>query len=197
MAKTTWADIAAGDRVELGGRDWRVAKIKRKGKTVKVTVESGKRVASSKVRATDPVKRAKPEPLHEPRGMKAQRRWAEPDEAKAAGLVPGDPTVTKRPAKPSADPWETPRDGVEKRLDAILGATLVAEGDETVGYYVPPVDVTTIASHLALFHPNDYDPEKDEAAMLAGHEHAHTMAREGRKPLDVNHWHSKTRPAAA
>ena len=195
MTKTTWADVSVGDRVELGGRDWTVTKAKRKGKTVKVTVASGMRTASSEVKAKATVKRGQPEPLHEPRGLTRQRRWAEPEEAAAKGLAPGDPSLTKPPAKAKGDPWETQADRTERKLGEILGAHLVAESkDEAAGYYVPPVDVTTIASHLALFHPNDYDPEKDEATMLAGHEHAHRMAREGRKPLDVNHWHSKTRP---
>jgi hypothetical protein len=197
MPKTTWAKIAKGDRVELAGRVWTVEKIKPKGKLVKVSVRSGAKTAASEVPAKGKVKLA---PLHEPvagTSGKAQTRWATREEHAAQGIGPGDPTLTKPPAKPGPDVWETPQGRVERKLDELLSARLVGEATDTdAGYYVPPVDVTTVASHMALFHPNAYDAAKDEATMLAGHEHEHRMAREGKKRLDLNHWHTPTRPKA-
>ena len=196
MAHLLWSDIVKGDHVELNGKVWLVAKIKVGGKRAKVTVERGSMRRSAEVKARDAVVKVKPEAAPLRTAGNAQARWAtKAESAERQGLPPGDASVTKPPAKPSGDPWETPRDRVERKLDAILGAVLVAEGGPE-GYYVPPVDVTTIASHLALMHPNIYDPAKDEATMLAGHEHEHKAAREGRLKLDVNHWHTKSRPEA-
>lgn len=197
MAKSTWADASKGDDVVINEKTYRVRKAKLKGKTVAVTLERAGRTFKSEVRAKDRVKLVTAPPLHDANGR--QTRWAKKGEEppRRTGIESGDPSVTKPPEKPSGDPWETPRDRIEKKLDAILGARLVAEGDDLVGYYVPPVDVTTIAAHMALCHPNTYDAEKDEATMLAGHEHAHKMALQGTAKLDVNHWHTKTRPGAA
>lgn len=199
MAKTTWADAAKGDDVVIDGKTYRVCKAKPKGKRVAVTLERAGREFKSEVRAKDRVKLVR-EPLHDREGR--QNRWATEREAakgpkRRKGLALGDAAQTEPPVPPSGDPWETPRDRIEKKLDKILGAHLVAEGDDAVGYYVPPVDVTTIASHMALMHPNTYDAAKDEATMLAGHAHEHRMVLDGKAKLGVNHWHTETRPEAA
>ena len=196
MSKT-WADAKKGDDVVIDGKTYRVRKVKRDGKLVKVTVERAGRSFTSHVKAKAAVQlvttsSSKGVPLHDATGT--QQRWAKPKEA-AEVLGRGRPEVTEPPVAPGEDPWEEPRDRIERKLDAILGAKLIAESDgKGDGYYVPPVDVTTIAGHLVTFHPNTYDPAKDEVAMLAGHDHEHKMVLEGKAKLHVNHWHTKTRP---
>lgn len=201
MSKTTWADVEPGDIVTMpNGKPYALVKIKPKGKRAKITLADLKtgRNFPGEVKLTDKVKRSKiAEPLHDKSG--AQQRWAKPAEAEpkhGKGLAPGDASVTKPPAKPGVDDWDTTRTRAEKKLEALLGARLVAEGDEAIGYYVPPVDITTIAAHMALCHPNTYDAAKDEATMLAGHAHEHKMVLEGTAKLGVNHWHTETRPKA-
>lgn len=202
MSKKTWADIRKGDAIELGGREWIVAKIKPKGKKAKVKVEHKGRSAESIVKLGDKVKlvaRAKDrDPLHDRDG--AQRRWAKPSEQttrapRGTGLEPGNPRKTKPPAKATGSPWETPADRIERKLDEILGARLVAEtADAKSGYYVPPVDIMTIAAHMALFHGGIPDAvADDEAKMLAVHRAQHDAALKG-SPLAVNHWHTEKRP---
>ena len=69
--------------------------------------------------------------------------------------------------------------------------------DEDAGYYAPPVNVTTVAAHLALFHGGVPEAvSDDEGKMLAVHEAQHAEALKG-APLAVNHWHTKTRPESA
>lgn len=203
MSKKTWADIRKGDAVELGGREWIVAKIKPKGKKATVVVEHKGRTAESTVKLADKVKRiaraGERDPLHDRDG--AQRRWAKKSEQTSnkpqptAGLEPGNSKKTKPPAPATGSPWDTPADRIERKLDEILGARLVAEtGDAGVGYYVPPVDVMTIAAHLALFHGGIPDAvADDEAKMLAVHRAQHDAAFKG-SPLAVNHWHTEKRP---
>lgn len=193
MAK--WSKVSKGDRVELRGREYEVVKIKPKGEHAKVTVRGGGSVFESKVRLADKVTIVA-DPLHGKDG--AQRRWAKPREVKnnePKGLPPGDPSVRKPPAKPSGDPWETRRDKVERRLDDLLGARLVGEStDESSGYYVPPVDVSTVAAHLVLFHGTDVSAFGVDD-MLELHDNEHASALKGHA-LKVNHWHTETRPAS-
>lgn len=207
MSKSTWADVKKGAVVELGGREWTVAKIKPKGKKATVVVELKGRRAESVVKLKDRVTivrkgdGTKRGPLHDPDGT--ARRWATRKEHDAelgtmTTLAPGDSSQTKPPAKPGPDLWETPHGKVERMLGDLLSARLVAETtDENAGYYVPPVNVTTVAAHLALFHggiPSACDD--DEGKMLGVHEAQHAEALRG-APLAVNHWHTKTRPTTA
>lgn len=202
MSKKTWADIKKGDAVELGGREWIVAKIKPKGKKATVVVEHKGRKAESTVKLADKVKRTakagERDPLRDRDG--AQRRWAKKSEQTArpnstGGLAPGNPKKTKPPAPATGSPWETPSDRIERKLDEILGARLVGEtGDPRAGFYVPPVDIMTIAAHLALFHGGIPDAvADDEAKMLAVHRSQHEAALRG-SALAVNHWHTEKRP---
>ena len=202
VKKTTWADVKKGDTVELAGKPFRVVKIKPKGKKAKVTVDRGNgREYSSLVRLADrvPITARKGDrgPLYDGNGT--ARRWATRAEAREVltepkGLPSGDSSVTKPPKKASGDPWETQADRIEKRLDDLLQARLVGEShDENAGYYVPPVDVSTVAAHLALFHGGIPSACDDEAKMLGAHAAQHEEALRG-MPLAVNHWHTKKRP---
>lgn len=199
-----WRDVQKHDVVEMAGREYRVVKIKAGKKKADVMVEYKGRYVSSVVKLADKVKVAKKGdgtkrgPLTDESGT--ARRWATKREAEevlgkgGATLPSGDSTKTKPPKKPGSDPWETPANRIERKLDDLLNARLVGEStDESAGYYVPPVDVSTVASHLALFHGGIPERCEDEASMLKAHESQHAEALKG-SPLAVNHWHTATRP---
>lgn len=207
--KTTWADVSKGDDLDFGGRAWRVVKIKprkpkKKGKKpskADVMIEHKGRYSESVVALDERVTIAqkgdgtKRGPLDDAAG--AQRRWATKKEADAAGvgLGAGKPEVTKPPTRPEGDVWETPHGKVERMLDDLLSARLVAEAkDDAVGYYVPPVDVSTVASHLTLFHGGIPSACEDEGAMMRAHEAQHAAAAKSEGILATNHWHSERRP---
>lgn len=212
--KKTWADVDKGDELDIDGRTWRVAKIKVKGKRTKVTLERKGQSVDGEVATSDRVTfAAKPEPSYSQRiaaierdenkrgrslydATGAQTRWATEKEAEKAGvgLKPGNAEQTTPPAPATGDVWDRPSDRVEKMLDKLLGAHLVGEAtDEDAGYYCPPVDITTIASHLVAFHgvsPRDYRNEDD---MLAWHEAQHAAALKGDAILSPQHWHTERR----
>lgn len=200
--KTTWADVKKGDTVELAGKPFRVVKMKAKGRKAKVTVDRGNgREYSSLVKLADRVaitaRKGDRGPLYDGNGT--AQRWATKREAREVltepkGLPSGDSSITKPPKKATGDPWETQADRIEKRLDDLLQARLVGEThDENAGYYVPPVDASTVAAHLALFHGGIQAACEDEGAMLAAHAAQHDEAKRG-IPLAVNHWHTAKRP---
>lgn len=194
--KATWADVKKGDGVLLNGKSWIVAKAKRKGKEMRVSLVSANgRTADGRPRAKGAVKIVPPPPVLDPETGRANR-WATKAEAAEHGvaLKPGDASVTKPPAKAKGGAWEKPAGKAEKTVTDLLSARLVAEtDDESAGYYVPPVDVSTVASHLVFFH--GYTPPEDETegSMLAYHTERHALALRG-EPLAVNHWHTAKRP---
>lgn len=205
--KTTWADVRRGQTVELGGREWLVTKIKVDGKSAKVRVEHKGREAKSVVRVKDRVTivaapkpgkdRSRRAPLTGPEGE--QTRWATDKELRKAldrGLAKGDPEQKEPPTPASGDPWESQSDRIEKMLGRVLEARLVAETkDEAAGYYVPPVDSSTVAAHLALMHGGIPEAcDDDEARMLKAHDAQHAAALKGEGVLEKNHWHTERRP---
>ena len=200
--KTTWAKIEKGATVELNGRPYLVEKIKPGKKTAEVKLSHKGRASKGEVRLKDPVvmstasPTSKRGPLHDERGT--MQRWATKSELKEAmgrGLPPGDHTKTKPPEKPKGDLWETPVGRVERKLDQILGARLVGVStDENVGYYVPPVDSSTVAAHLALFHGGIPEHMDNEGSMLIMHAAQHAAALKGEGVLQTNHWHTEKRP---
>lgn len=205
VSKSTWADVKKHDVVELKGRRYRVVKIKPGKKKAEVMVEFKGRYSESKVPLSDKVKIAernggsKKGPLADTEGN--GRRWATKREAeevlgKGGGSIPaGNPKKTEPPAKPSRDPWTDPKPGVEAMLRELVGARLVAEtDDEKAGHYVPPVNVSTVAAHLAIFHGGIPEHMDNEGSMLIMHEAQHAEARKMGVPLAVNHWHTETRP---
>lgn len=201
--KTTWAKIEKGATVDLNGRPYLVEKIKRDGKRATVRLSHKGRTSKGEVRLKDPVvlstasPTSKRGPVSDSSGT--MQRWATKAELKEAmgrGLPAGDLTKTKPPEKPKGDPWETQSDRLEKKLDQILGARLVGVStDENAGYYVPPVDASTVAAHLALFHGGIPEAcDDDEAKMLGAHDAQHAAALKGEGILQTNHWHTEKRP---
>lgn len=208
MSKTTtFGALVKGDHIVMAGAEFVVDKAKLKGKVVKLTVTGKRGTFSSEVKAKGTVelapKSTKPGKvaLDGPKGE--QQRWATKKEARKAedwvrdrptSLPAGDPAVTKRPAKAEGGPWETKHDRIEEDLERFLSAHLVGEAtDEGVGYYVPPVDVETIAAHLLIFHGVDGTAYASAADALTLHEQHHADAKTG-GAMHVNHWHTKQRP---
>ena len=192
---TTYADLTPGDRIELRGNAYEVVKAKRKGKLVKLTVKGDRGTFSSEVKAKAEVALVA---LEGPAGE--QQRWATSeehaaDEPRATALPAGDASVTKRPVKAQGSPWsDKPTDSTEVLLDQVMGAHLVGEAtDENVGYYVPPVDVSTVAAHLLIFHGVTGDQYATAADALTLHAQHHDDAATG-AAMHVNHWHTKKRP---
>lgn len=209
MSKTTWADVKKGTVVELNGREWLVTKIKKVASNPKkaaVKLERRGHASKGEVRLKDRVTIAakgdgsKRGPLFDDAGT--AQRWASKKELRetldGASLPAGDPAQTKPPAKAKGSPWDTPADRIEKKLDAILGARLVGVAtDEDAGYYVPRVDSSTVAAHLALFHGGIPEAcDDDERKMLKAHDAQHAAALKGEGVLEVNHWHTEKRPDA-
>lgn len=206
MSKSTWADVKKGTVVELNGREWLVAKIKRDGKKAAVKLERRGHTSKGVVKLKDRVTIAKKGdgskrgPLLD--GAGTAQRWASRKELRetldGTRLPAGDPAQTKPPAKAKGSPWDTPTDRIEKKLDAILGARLVGVAtDEDAGYYVPRVDASTVAAHLALFHGGIPEAcDDDERKMLKAHDAQHAAAAKGEGVLEVNHWHTEKRPDA-
>lgn len=205
MSKTTWADVKKHDVVELAGRKYRVVKVKAKGKKAAVMVEHKGRYFDSVEKLKDRVTivtksgGSKKGPLTDADGN--GQRWATKREAEevlgkgGADIPRGDSTVTKPPAKPGKDPWTDPKPGVESMLGELLNARMVGEStDESKGYYVPPVNVSTVAAHLAVFHGGIPEHMDNEGSMIIMHEAQHAEAKKTGAPLAVNHWHTATRP---
>lgn len=190
-----WKDVVKGDVVTMGPREYRVVKIKAKGKKARVVLETKGKQSEGVVKLSDKVKIASRKTggkLTDEAGT--QRRWAkqsELDEA-LAPMPKGSASKSSPPAPATGDPWERPVDRIEKKLDELLGARLVGVQVKD-GVYVPPVDVSTVAAHLALFHGGIPSACEDEGQMLRAHEAQHAEALKG-LPLAVNHWHTEKRP---
>lgn len=179
--KKPWSKIKKGDALDLGGRVWTVEKIKPGKKKAEVKIRHKSNVVRDTVRLDDKVRIAeKPEP---PRS----RRTAEAAPAKPKKQA------KKPPAPAEGDPWETQQDRIEKQL-AVIGARLVGEAtDADAGYYVPDVDVTTVASHLLVFH-GTFDPAEDATQMSNRHALEHEEHLAGKRTFKINHWHTENRP---
>ena len=177
--KLKWKRVEVGQIVELGGREWIVEKHKPKGKRILVAVRSGTHRDEAKV---DP----------DAKVTIVERKPPKPKKASSPA----------KPPKPAhGDPWETQQDRIERKLDEILGAKLVGESiDGGAEYYVPMVDVTTVAGHLAIFHAGEALPDwtfDSEEQMITAHARAHTDANAGTHTLATMHWHTENRPTTA
>lgn len=183
---TKWQSVTKGTNVELGGKVYTVTKAKPRGKRIVVTVKTRGSEFTSEVKASDKVTVVK---LHDETGR--QQRWATEKEVEP-------PRKKAKPVKPavmSTDSWTEPRDKTERRLEKTLGARLVAESvDDEKTYYVPPVDVTTVAAHWMIFHEGDWWEREGEAALLARHTAFHAQPSDEQDHL-IAHTHTETRPA--
>lgn len=197
-----WRDVEAGSVVRMKGGDWRVDRVKVKGKRARVRVTGPAGTFERDLTARDRVelvtRAADPGPLRDERG--AQRRWATDEEAKreappSLGLPGGRHGAKPQPETGKGPRWDAPAtDPAGRAVEGILGARLVAETpDEPAGYFVPPVDVTTVRAHLLTFHgmPGHEQP-LDEARALEVHRRMHDDGQ----VAPVNHWHTKRRPGA-
>lgn len=174
MSKVKWSKVSRGDTVVAGGIPWVVEKIKIKGKRAKVTIRNGSRVAESKVDLADKVKLA-------------------PSSSAPKKEKPRKPISRKPPAPATGNPWETQEDRIEKKLDQILGAKLIGEGDER-GFYVPPPDITTIDTHMLVFHGGIPDVRRD--SIIEAHAKQHLLAEAGKIEFAIDHWHTDKRPGS-
>lgn len=174
--KVKWKRVEVGQIVEIGGREWTVEKHKPKGKRILVAVRSGTHRDEAKV---DP----------DAKVTIVERKPPKPRKASSPA----------KPPKPAhGDPWETQSDRIERKLDEILGAKLIGESvDGGREYYVPMVDVTTVAAHLAIFHAGETLPDwaqDDEGQMVTAHARMHSLANDGKHTLSMMHWHTEKRP---
>lgn len=196
-----WRDVSAGEAVILKGERYEVtkAKLNKKGTKVRVILEGRRgrfdREVDAKLKverapapatgsgSSKPARKVKGDPLHDEDGR--QRRWATQGELDA--VVAPDPEKLRAP-------WAKAKGKAEKAVTSVLGATLVGQAtDPDVGWYVPPVDPSTIDAHLLLFH--DLQPEGDYKTKAKMHEKLHADHLAGPfAPLHVNHWHTKERP---
>lgn len=188
---TTWADVEKGDRVRMGGKVFEVVEAKRRGKKVDVALAGHGGRFESTVKAKVGVEVV---PLHDKSGR--QTRWAKPAEEREAArplLSPGDPRVRTAP-KADGPKWAKPLDDeIADLVRTHLGGELIAEAVDTgEGYFVPPVDETTVQAHLVLFHGREHLPSS-EASALAEHDEEHRAAVAGTAILSINHWHTERR----
>lgn len=201
---TTWADVQRGDAVKLGSRTLVVKKAKRDGKRVHIVIKDHLGTFERDVKAKDAVdvvttklgtwrvrgdrtEERKERELHDDSG--AQQRWAKPaetgiDEPSAQAK---HPKLESGPA--TGSPWTTQADRAEEAL-ATIGARLVAEsvdGEKT--WYVPPVDVTTVAAHWLIYHGGD--PSMLDSIALVQH---HNQEHQNYSTFKVPHSHTEVRP---
>lgn len=179
--KKTWGEIRKGDALDLGGRTWVVDKIKPGKKKAEVKISHKGNVVRDTVKLKDKVR------IAERAAPAAPRKPAKAAEPKK---MPPEP-----PKPATGNPWETQQDRLERKLDEVLGAKLMGEsvdGEKT--YYVPPIDITTVASHMVIFHGGT-GGEVDETVMLKTHAKQHADAEAGARALPIAHWHTERRPA--
>lgn len=181
--KKPWSKVKKGDVLDLGGRQWTVEKIKPGKKKAEVRIRHKSNVVRDTVKLAEKVRISDAPP---PRERRAPAAPAKPAKQKKQKVTP--------PIAAHGDPWETQQDRIEKQLAKILGARMVGEAtDPDVGYFVPPVDITTVAGHLAIFH-GTIDPTADVADMLAQHALEHEEHLAGDRRFVQNHWHTEQRP---
>lgn len=189
-----WRDIEEGSTVKLKGTAWTVERLSVKKKTVVVTVSKGSKKSehTAELKAKDVV-----ELLAAPLLDKGTRDAARKLGERLANGTAGKPPKKATKAPPEPRGWkEAPLgDKAEANLRGILGAKLVgvqlAPDEEWV---VPPVDVSTIASHLFLFHGIELVDVRrvggaEKAKEIHDHEHANPSM------LKVPHRHSNERPS--
>lgn len=190
--KKPWSKIRKGDALDLGGRVWTVEKIKPGKKKAEVKIRHKSNVVRDTVKLTDKVRIAADGDTQLGARYGKGRSQRYPD---GKAVTPPPAKQKKRPPEPATgDPWETQQDRIEKQLERILGARLIGEATDTdAGYYVPPVDVTTVAAHLVIYHGTDITA-LDATEMLKVHHQEHEDHLAGSHRFAQNHWHTEKRP---
>lgn len=174
-----WAKVAAGDLVELRGDAWTVEKAKAKKAGLEVTVARGAERFTAVVDPGGKVKRATPPPS--PDGHPADAEGS----AKLDGAIKRKAaekrqalteTRDRRPTR--AEDAEVVRDDVaapseaEEKVSAFLQGVPTATRDVHGSWVVPPVDYSTVAAHLRIFHALDVTTLTPDE-MLAQHAALH------------------------
>jgi hypothetical protein len=169
-----WAKVAAGDLVELRGDAWTIEKAKLKKRGLEVTIARGAERFTSVVDPDGKVKRATPPPPPDTEGSAKldgaiKRKAAEKRQAPATER-------TRRPTR--LEDAATVRDDVaepspaEEKVSAFLQGVPTATKDVHGSWVVPPVDYSTIAAHLRIFHALDVTTLTPDE-MLSQHEALH------------------------
>jgi len=181
--KKPWAKVKPGDVLDLDGRAWTVEKIKPGKKKAEVKIRHKSNVVRDTVKLADKVRISDVPPPRAAQGSRSAPASTKPVKQKK-----------RPPEKASGDPWETQQDRIEKQLGQILGARLVGEATaENAGYYVPLVDITTVAAHMVIYHGTDIT-DLAEIGMLKLHEQEHAEHLDGKRNFLQNHWHTEKRP---
>jgi hypothetical protein len=198
-----WKKVEAGKFVVLGGDEWEVVEhqVKKSGVVVKLKGKPG--VFTRKVDADKKVDVVKEFSLGEfARAELAKTRARRESTAHKAApefnpdpwrVDPADTLHAKLTGGEHApgDPWKKPQDQAEANVTAILGAKMLGVQTEAGGVYaVPPVDPSTLKSHLFLMH-NIQAGGRSHKALKDEHDAEHTRDI---ADLFVPHHHTKTRP---
>lgn len=171
-----WGKVAQGDLVELRGDAWTIEKAKPKKKGLEVTVARGAERFTAVVDPDGKIKRATPPPLPDTEGSAkldgAIKRKAAEKQAFRTPAV----ERTRRPTR--LEDAEAVRDEVaepspaEEKVSAFLQGVPTATKDVHGSWVVPPVDYSTVAAHLRIFHALDVTTLTPDE-MLAQHEALH------------------------
>lgn len=189
---TRWKDVPVGSTVLLRGKRWTLVSLEKAEDGLAVVVKSKGQTARTTVGKKDEVElvafstKIRVEEAVEARREKKKKRLGE--------------KLTKPTFEVEPSGWTgTPRgDAPEKAIRAILGAELVGVqlGDDEA-YTVPLIDVSTLSSHLFLFHgigPVDVLKEGGFADALAIHSAEHEA---GHAEPKIPHFHDADRPMVA
>ena len=201
-----WRDVTPGATVLLKGNEWRVEKIKLKGKVVKVTVKG---TAGEFTRELDA--KGKVELV--------AAGWATKAQADAADRLQARSEATHKPPRlPKAKMAEAKRElakeppAAERTVRKYLDAKLLAVEVDGV-YVMPHPNPSTIAAHLLAFHgvtatgatlaeakqlARTHSPESavellSWAKLKAAHDEAHSKIESGAIAALVPHLHTNER----
>jgi len=170
-----WSKVSPGDLVELRGDAWTIEKAKVKKRGFEVTIARGAERFTSVVDPDGKVKRASPPPLLDTEGS-AKLDGAIKRKAGAEKRQPINETRDRRPTR--LEDSETVRVEVaapspaEEKVSAFLQGVPTATKDVHGSWVVPPVDYSTVAAHLRIFHALDVTTLTPDE-MLSQHEALH------------------------
>lgn len=176
FAPTKWKKVTAGADVHLKGKIWTVEKITVKKKRVEVELRE--------------------------RGTKrVHRGQVDPDKKVSAAIWYTEPKTETKVTRNAGPDWlAKPESKAERNVVKILSGKLDGIQPAPGEWYIcPPVDVSTIAAHLLVFH----DIELVDVRRVGGYEDALAIhvVEHARKPslgpLAVPHYHDERQPEVA